>query len=127
MQTFQGVVKQLLSHPSTDKAVVVTNMNINGSNLVLSTISGQIMLYNLSKREAKIDRPARNIKELISKLTIIKSCKVNTNGKLISLIVEEVSWANRRLSMLRFFHKLIITFMYKRWPLVLFYSCEAVG
>ncbi|XP_075256505.1 intraflagellar transport protein 140 homolog isoform X3 [Convolutriloba macropyga] len=89
VRNLQGVVKQLLSHPSTDKSVVVTSMNINGSNLVLSTISGQIMLYNLSKREAKIDRPARNIKELISKLTIIKSCKVNTNGKLISLIVEE--------------------------------------
>ncbi|XP_063722149.1 intraflagellar transport protein 140 homolog isoform X2 [Symsagittifera roscoffensis] len=92
VRNLQGVVKQLLTLPTSsgsEKSVVVTSLDINGTTLVLSTLHCSLILFNLSKREAKMDRPQKNMKQLIPKLTLIKSCKVNSNGKLVSLLTEE--------------------------------------
>ena len=83
-------MKQMISLPSSDKIASACCMNVNGSSLVLATANGHVLLFNLSKREAKMDRPARNMKELIPKLVCIKSCKVNSNGRLVSMIIQDV-------------------------------------
>ncbi|XP_033630790.1 intraflagellar transport protein 140 homolog [Asterias rubens] len=87
VRNFQGTVKQLITLNEMEGEPVT--MDISGHFLVVTTTTGFIKVYDVSRREAKSHCTPINLTESVSRLGNITMGKINSNGTKVCVITSQ--------------------------------------
>uniref|UniRef100_UPI00358F9C54 intraflagellar transport protein 140 homolog n=1 Tax=Myxine glutinosa TaxID=7769 RepID=UPI00358F9C54 len=84
VHTLQGTVKQVLSFSEMEGSP--NTLHVGGSHLLVATDNCYICVFDLSRREAKAQFPARDMKDVVRNLGPLTSAQINATSCFVGFL-----------------------------------------